>query len=217
VLSRIRRSFGVRVPMARFFAEPTVAQLARAVESELGSGEEPDAPASQAKDTVDAVEYPTTPIQEGMWVDRRDAPSETTYSMPVFFHLEGNPAPEAVREALRRLIARHEALRVVLREREGSVVQVLLPEAEPAFEVDLESDLWDVVRREIAQPFDLEHGPLARFHLCRDREGRSVLVANFDHIVVDGRSIGILRREFAEILAGREANLPPVEAGFTAL
>ncbi len=217
VLSRIRRSFGVRVPMVQFFAEPTVAQLARAIESERASREGTAAAASRAKDTVAAVEYPTTPVQEGMWIARRDTPGDVTYSMPVFMPLAGDPAPEAVREALRRLIARHEALRIVLREREGRVVQVLLPEAEPAFEVELESDLWDVVRREIARPFDLEHGPLARFHLCRDGEGRAVLVANFDHIVVDGRSIGILRHELGGILAGREAELPPVETGFTTL
>lgn len=213
ILLQIHRRFGVRVPIAKFFAEPTVERLARLLEAALPAKKAPLSPAGSG---TPEDEFPCSPAQEGMWLARRDHPGATTYSVVKSFRLKEHPSADQVYDALRRLLVRHEALRTVFREHDGRLMQSIVPSTEPAFTIHQSPRVVEILRRETGLPFDLEHGPLARFRFSPDVDGSPVLLGSFDHLVVDGASLAILHRELNAILEGREAELPPA-SGYISL
>ncbi|MCU1728676.1 amino acid adenylation domain-containing protein [Pseudomonas sp. 7P_10.2_Bac1] len=57
------------------------------------------------------------------------------------------------------------------------------------------------VEQDIAQPFDLQHGPLLRVSLLQLDTNDHVLVLTLHHIVADGWSMGVLVDEFSQLYA----------------
>ena len=68
------------------------------------------------------------------------------------------------------------------------------------------------VEQDIAQPFDLQHGPLLRVSLLQLDADDHVLVLTLHHIVADGWSMGVLVEEFSKVYAahaqGQTLELP---------
>ena len=161
-----------------------------------------------------AEEYPAGATQEGIFLTRRDDPDSTTWTVPLLIPLPGCADPVTVRLALERLAARHPALRTTLRERNGDVLQRIAPPESP---VDLTvhegldaSARIALMRRELARPIDLERGPLYRFHLFQGDGNALFLVA--DHVVIDGWSVDVLRRDLVALVnavaTGDDPGLP---------
>jgi amino acid adenylation domain-containing protein len=165
--------------------------------------------------------------QRRIWLLHRLAPESPVYTIPVGYRLRGPLDAGALHSALRALVARHDALRMAITEHDGEPVQS--PSPEPAFgweAADLaemaDSERETEVKRRLgdffARAFDLERGPLLRALLLRLRGDEHRLAIALHHIVGDGWSTGILRRElgvlYAAALAGREAALPPLAAGY---
>ena len=69
--------------------------------------------------------------------------------------------------------------------------------------------LEQLLRDDVAAPFDLERGPLYRAHLVRLSELEHVLIQSMHHIVFDGWSIGIFFRELAALLEARPGSSSP--------
>ncbi|HZG41314.1 MAG TPA: condensation domain-containing protein, partial [Longimicrobium sp.] len=116
---------------------------------------------------------------------------------------------------------RHEALRTVFAEADGSPVQVIAPFGGFALPVEdlsnpSEADREAAVERrtgeEARRAFDLSAGPLFRAALLRVDEEDHVLLLSMHHIVSDGWSIGVFFRELSELYgayrAGGESPLP---------
>ena len=136
-------------------------------------------------------------------------PSTTAYHIAGALELKGDLKPEAVRTAFAALVARHEALRTVLRPSDdGLAEQVILPQAELHLElIDLSSVPADARELRVQQeamrisqrPFDLLHGPLLRVGLIQSAADTNVLVVVMHHIVSDGWSMQIIVNEFSAL------------------
>ncbi len=112
----------------------------------------------------------------------------------------------ALREALNRLAARHDALRTVFPSRGRAAV---LAECPPDFtSLVAQGDPLDLVRAELERPFDLVRGPLFRALVVHLGPDEYVLVLGVHHIVFDGWSMGILLRELGTLYAGLVAGRP---------
>jgi len=162
-----------------------------------------------------------SPAQEAIWLARRDRPSDVVYSIQFPLPLESGSDPAVVRRALAWMAQRQESLRTVLFEREGRLYQQPLASADPEFSVqdctaDPEAAPKRLAQEELARPFDLGTGPVARFHLCLRGAPGDVLLCTIDHLVFDGLSAAILRSELKVALeamaAGRTPILPPLPA-----
>src|SRR2546421_457185 len=64
-------------------------------------------------------------------------------------------------------------------------------------EEEREAEAQRLALETATQPFDLERGPLLRARLLRLRESEHWLVLTLHHIVTDGWSSGVLRRELS--------------------
>ncbi|HVG44488.1 MAG TPA: condensation domain-containing protein, partial [Longimicrobium sp.] len=163
---------------------------------------------------------PTSFAQERLWFIDRLEPGSAVYNIPVAWRLEGELDVAALERSLGQVVRRHEALRTVFAEVDGSPVQVIAPFGGFALPVEElsgsgEADREAAVRRRIGEEarraFDLSAGPLFRAALLRLGEEDHVLLLSMHHIVSDGWSMGVLFRELSALYeAYREGGESPL-------
>ncbi len=226
--SRIRRTFGVEVPLAELFAAPRLAAQAQCVAAALRRAADggaavaalPPLPPLVPRQETGAA--PLSFAQERLWFLDRLEPGPL-YNMPVAARLTGAVNAAALAAALARIVSRHEALRTCFHDASGGPVQVALAAAAavPALpEIDL-GGLPGARRRRAAErlagdearrPFDLGSGRLLRAALLRLAPRESWLLLAVHHIAADGWSMGVLLAELAALYAaasgGGTAALP---------
>ncbi|MEW5931800.1 MAG: condensation domain-containing protein, partial [Gemmatimonadota bacterium] len=216
VASRVRRAFGVEVPLGAFFEAPTVAALAAAVEELRGAGGVAAPPIERVPRTGP---LPLSFAQQRLWLMDRIEPGSPAYNMHFALRLRGALDADALRAALDALVERHETLRTTFEERAGVPVQVVHPPAPAALRVvdlhdapDAEAEAERLAAEEALLPFDLETGPLLRCALLRLGEDDHVLCLTLHHVVSDGWSMQVLVREVGALYAafgrGEEPGLP---------
>ncbi len=212
VVSRIRETFGVEIPMRRLFELPTVAELAQAV---------------AAARLPEGVQVPLAPVprdgnlplsfaQQRLWVIDRLDPGSPAYNIPWAVRLTGALSAGLLARVFAEVVRRHEALRTTFAERDGKPVQVISPATAVALPVvDLSGlrDRSDRKAREIAlaealRPFDLQRGPLLRLGLIRLAERDWLLLMTLHHIVSDDWSMSVLLREVGILYAALSQGLP---------
>lgn len=147
---------------------------------------------------------PASFAQEWMWLLDRLSPGTPAYHPVEGIRLRGRLQHAAVEEALRNIIARHDALRTTLRVVSGELWQHLaqdVPCSVPIVRLpgnglgDLEERFAAAAREEARRPFDLERGPLFRFVLFSAGDEEHALVMTFHHAVVDQWSMRVLVKE----------------------
>ncbi|MEU8925669.1 amino acid adenylation domain-containing protein [Kitasatospora sp. NPDC048545] len=158
------------------------------------------------------VLLPASFAQQRLWFLDQLAPGGTEYLIPSVLRLTGDLDVAALSAAVADLVARHESLRTVLRERDGRPGQlVLAPEPDVLRVVRAPAGPGEAAATATA-PMDLRRGPLFRAVLYRQGPAEHLLVLTFHHIVADGWSVGIvveeLSRLYAAHRAGQKADLP---------
>ncbi|SFB04739.1 non-ribosomal peptide synthase domain TIGR01720/amino acid adenylation domain-containing protein [Amycolatopsis marina] len=181
-----------------------------------------------AKTTVDRI--PTVPredtlplsfAQQRLWFLHQYDPEGIEYNASVGLRLAGMLDLDALRTAVDGLVARHEALRTTFDTVDGVGVQrigpptrVPMPLTDLSSVPDQSAELDRLARIEVAEPFDLRTGPLARFQVWRLSDVEHVLVLSVHHIVTDGWSMGVLLRDLTFLydaaVGGASPELPPL-------
>jgi amino acid adenylation domain-containing protein len=185
-----------------------LAQLRAQVEGVAARGPSP------RRDTGPA---PLSHAQESLWFLDKLAPGLPVYSVPLFHRIRGDLSIGALRDALAGVVARHEALRTAIVERDDGPVQLIadsvpvdlpvidVPGTDEAARLAAASALLDA---EIASPFELSRMPLWRAYLLRLAPDDYYLVFNVHHIVFDGWSLGLLSSELAALYASAVTGTP---------
>ena len=128
---------------------------------------------------------PLSFAQERLWFLDRLEPGSATYNMPTARRLGGALDEAALERALGEIVRRHEALRTVFAEVDGSPVQVITPfdgfalpveDLSGLGEADREAAVMRRVEEEARRAFDLAAGPLFRAALLRLGEEDHVLL-----------------------------------------
>ncbi|HYR11554.1 MAG TPA: amino acid adenylation domain-containing protein, partial [Longimicrobium sp.] len=226
VVAAARRA-GVSVSIAQLFRHPTVRGLAAAVVGEepavdgpagRDSGAEPFAlldPAARhglPDDVEDA--YPVSQVQLAMLYHTERDPASLVYFEIMSYRVHTRWDETAMREALRRVAARHPLLRTSfdLSAHPEPVQRVHRAAGIPLEVSDLrqldaaEQDAW--IDREKGRGFDWTRPPLVRFHvhLLSPEVFRLVLVEH--HVVLDGWSVAALLTELLRLYAALRDGTP---------
>ncbi|MBZ4336727.1 condensation domain-containing protein, partial [Corallococcus sp. AS-1-12] len=219
LVSRVRTTFRRELPLRALFEAPTVAALARRIDSEGTSA--PSIPLRRA--AARGASEPLSFAQQRLWLLDQLQPGDASYNLPTALQLSGHLDVESLRRAFESLVQRHEALRTTFHEHQGQPTQRIHAPVEWTLpRVDL-SSLPEVQRKEESRrladeearrPFDLARGPLLRSTLVRLEENEHLLLVTMHHIVSDGWSMGVLVREmvafYEAFTSGTAPALPPL-------
>ncbi|MFC4159172.1 amino acid adenylation domain-containing protein [Chitinimonas lacunae] len=215
VVARIRQAFQIELPLRSFFAAQTLAELARQVALAQGAEQPRIAPTSRHSAPVSSF------AQQRLWFLEQYEPGSPLYNMPVAWRLKGRLDYSALAQSLNDLLARHEVLRthfvlagdVPLQQIAASLT--LTPSmVDLSGQSDAEAEALHRLRLEAARPFDLTQAPLLRAHLVKLDATTHLLLLTMHHIVSDGWSMGIVKRELSALYqahtSGQTASLPPL-------
>ena len=218
VLSRLQRTLGAELSLRDFFEAPTLAELARRVDSLARGQRDTVAPAPRQ---LGRASLPLSFAQQRLWfLDQLDR-GNAGYVLPAPFQLTGPLDPQALEHSLQTIVQRHEMLRTVFPSENGQPVQVIQPAVRIGIDFeDLrqapnpEQALVQRIRAESQHAFDLAQGPLLRATLFQMETERHVLLLLIHHIVADGWSLVLLVDELATLYAafvmGQPSPLPPL-------
>jgi amino acid adenylation domain-containing protein len=234
VISRIRQHFDVDLSIQDLFEAPTIAGMARVLESK---GAEPVVRAATATERVqppnDSGEYRSTPLsfsQERIWFLEQLQPGLPLYNIPTVLDLSGPLDRRVLEESITEIIRRHAPLRMSFTAvngrpvaLEGTVDHFRLPLVDISFlpEEEREAEARRLSQVEAGQPFDLTLRPLIRGKLVRLSEHRHWMLLTFHHLVSDGWSMGVFYRELGTLyeafLKGEPSPLPAVLLSYSDL
>jgi amino acid adenylation domain-containing protein len=202
VVSRVRQVLGLEVALGEVFEHPVLADMARVLEA-AGRAELPP---------IEAVErsgpLPLSFAQQRLWFLEQLGGMGSAYHLAKGLRLHGDLDRAALRRALDRIVARHEALRTVFVAPSGEAEQRIVPAEQspfPLLEHDLsahagrDEELRRLMAEEASAPFDLASGPLFRGRLVRLGEDEHVLLLTLHHIVSDAWSTGLLIGELGAL------------------
>lgn len=197
LISRMRATLGVEVPIRTLFEAATVAELVPRITmlQQGGDGSIP-ALAVQPRPAV----LPLSFAQERLWFLEQLGQGEA-YQIPMAVRLTGQLEIAALSMALSEIVRRHEILRTRFEARNGTGTQIIDPPWTIALEPhELDKhELIPYLQTTAQQPFDLTTGPLARFELLQLAPNVHVLSIVLHHIISDGWSMGVLTRELNEL------------------
>jgi amino acid adenylation domain-containing protein len=166
-------------------------------------------------------EIPLSFGQERLWFLDQMQPGSPLRRIASDYQLIGPLDVPALEQSLNELVRRHEALRTTFSVLDGRPVQTIAPTLALTLPIVDLRDLPESARRDEAQrliaqgrqePFDLAQGPLLRTTLLQLQDEEHILLLCIHHIVTDGWSMGILRRELGVLYnafsAGEPSPLP---------
>ncbi|HEX9940916.1 MAG TPA: condensation domain-containing protein, partial [Thermoanaerobaculia bacterium] len=220
LISRLRQSFGVELPLRRLFEISTIEGLATELE-QFGAGFRSSSERA-LRSTADAEDLrPLSFAQERLWFLDRFEPGSPLYNIPMAARLLGGLDVAALAAAAGEIVRRHQALRTIFAEIEGRPVQRTAPWAPfPLPVVDLSALLMEarnptakgLMREEVRIPFDLTSGLLIRGVLIRLGADEHAFVLSFHHIAGDGWSSEVFLREMSALygaaILGQPSPLP---------
>ena len=144
--------------------------------------------------------------QQGLWFLHRLEGGVNGYHMREALRLKGMLDITSLEGALNGLLKRHESLRTRFDEVDGESLQIVEPHLEISLPVDDLSKLDEsarqqaviaTLRRESEEPFDLKTGPLLRTRLLKLGTDDHIFLLVCHHIVTDGWSVGVFKRELS--------------------
>ena len=165
--------------------------------------------------------FPASSAQARTWFLERWLPGTSQYHIGQAWRLKGALSLPALTAALQALVARHESLRTGFVEEGGEPLQRIVETLDVAPRVvdlttmpteEREAHIGAALTRAFEEPFDLASPPLLRLIVWRlDPDDHALLLAEH-HIISDGWSRGIMRKELSEFygraLRGESVALP---------
>ncbi|MCY9065650.1 non-ribosomal peptide synthetase DhbF [Bacillus inaquosorum] len=200
LMSRIREVMGAELGIAKLFDEPTVAGLAAHLDQAQSAR-----PALQRAERPERI--PLSFAQRRLWfLHCLEGPSPT-YNIPVAVRLSGELDQGVLQAALYDLVCRHESLRTIFPESQGTSYQHILDadQARPDLHVTeiAEKELSERFAEAVRYSFDLAAEPAFRAELFVIGPDEYVLLLLVHHIVGDGWSLTPLTRDLGAAYEAR--------------
>ena len=170
-----------------------------------------------------AERFPLSPMQQGMLFHSLCAETSGAHILQITCELREPIQAGTLEAAWRELMKRHPILRTgYYWEGPGEPWQEARPEAELSLKVnnwrgftarEQQQHLETFLREERREGFDLSQPPLMRVALIQLDPERHQMVWTLHHVLVDGRSLGLLLQELFEVYEalqrGETPDLPP--------
>lgn len=198
LVARIRSDLGKRVPLSTIYDNPTVIQLA----TQLTGGDVGDR-RSTGKVIDQHSMVLATPSQREFWQFDKHVKSPAFHIQEQLL-LDGDLNKEALLFAIENIVKRHQLLHSTFYS-DGHKLWMRLESNDRVFisqASSLDMEWSDFLDGAVRTGFDINNGPLIKFHLFQHSALQHTLLIMAHHIVIDGWSLQNLTRELAFFYCG---------------
>ncbi len=163
-----------------------------------------------------SASWPASVRQQRLVRSYQRESGDPTQHLTVQIRIDGGLDRLLLVEAIALLVSRHEVLRTRLCERQGRIVQMveralevpILLEAEEQHDVANDARTRAVLLACATTPFDLERGPLCRFHLVTRSPLEHLLIVGLHASVADQQTVRLLFWDLLAIYAAKRQGAP---------
>ncbi|MCP5003232.1 MAG: AMP-binding protein, partial [Planctomycetes bacterium] len=222
LVSRIRESFGIEMPIRVVFEQTVLQDQAQWLDKQHhGTAVPPIKTLAEGEPLVLSF------AQQRLWFLAQLEGQSATYNIPAALRIEGELDVIALQRSLTALIKRHESLRLGFPMVDGAATVERNCVFDPLSVTDL-SELRDPEQQsQVAKwivdhaqiPFELSMGYLLDLRLIKLNKEEQILLINMHHIISDGWSIGVLIREWSQLynayVQNQEPQLPELPIQYT--
>src|SRR5262249_43393610 len=125
IISRVRASMGTELSVLSFFDAPTVAGMARTIDTVARESESSET--ALLRSVPRQEELPLSFVQQRLWFLEQLEPGNPTYNRPVALRLTGELQTQVLERCLSEIVHRHEVLRANFRANGGRPTQIISP------------------------------------------------------------------------------------------
>jgi amino acid adenylation domain-containing protein len=215
VMSRVRKAFGIELPLHKLFEAPTVVRFTEEIRAALAT--EPEQEPLPPIEHVPETEAPLSFEQERLWVWDRFNPGSSIYNLTNAFRLHGQLNPTALEQTFNEIVRRHDALRTTFHASKEGPKQIVSPwtpislpltDLSKLTEDEKEAEMKRQQEMHARHNFDLSRGPLMIVSLLRLSEEEHVALITMHHIISDGWSAGVLLQEVTALYEAFHTDRP---------
>jgi iturin family lipopeptide synthetase A len=221
IISIIQKELKVAIPIKYFFDHSTIAGTAKYI-ADAEKGE-----FISIKPLEEKEYYILSSAQKRLYILQELDKDSIAYNSPQVVHLEGLIDKEQLRQAVAKMIHRHESLRTSIHMKGAQPLQKVHRNADirlpfqvsaaggeihtaPAGEKPGTNAGVEKIIREFIRPFDLAQTPCFRLKLLDIGENHYILMFDIHHIVTDGISHEIFIKELMTLYTGKELPELPI-------
>lgn len=146
--------------------------------------------------------YSASPAQQRLWFLQQLQQGSSAYNVHLGLWLRGALDLAALQSSIRELVNRHDSLRTSFRLERDRLQQVVegicaikIPITDLTSVPDPTAEAYQLARREVEEPFDLNKAPLFRVRLIRVTPLDHVFLYTLHHIITDAWSMQIFAKE----------------------
>ena len=206
IIARLRNVLNKELFLSDIFSNGTIAELANSLTQRTDK-----ATALTAESMQPIGRHRRLPLsfsQERVWFIQQLYPSNRAYHFQSLLYFTGCLDVDALERSLGEIVRRHEIYRTTFPEIDGDPIQDIHPPLSVSLPVlnlqempdhECEAALQKRITEEIRKPFDLNTLPLVRWTLVQLKVDEFVLIHVEHHLVHDGWSFNVFRRELLEI------------------
>ncbi|MBA5868540.1 MAG: amino acid adenylation domain-containing protein [Nitrospira sp. CR2.1] len=209
VMSRVRATCGIELPLRTLFDHPTVETFSAAIDHAVAQGAGAQAPPLVPMPTTD--EMPLSFAQQRLWFLSQMDPESGAYNLPFALRLGGTLNHPVLERSFLELIRRHETLRTTYPAVDGEPRQAVHDVDHFSISIEdltslSESDRAAAIRRQAEsqahRPFHLDRDLPIRALLLRVGDDTHILLVTVHHIAADAWSLAVVTHEVATLYNG---------------
>jgi len=215
IVSRIRHSFSVELPLHHLFESPTIAGLTEQLK--IVHRDQSLPPITPLKrDEVRPLSF----AQQRLWFLDQLEGENVIYNLSAALCLEGPLHRTALEQSLHEIVQRHQSLRTCFPMNNGTP---LAPLSVISYQLSviqtLPEQIQEIVNQEAQRPFNLSKGPLFRATLLQLGPESHILLLTMHHIISDAWSKGLFNKELSTLYTafsqGQPSPLAPLPIQYT--
>src|SRR5262249_49301325 len=227
VLAHIYDVTKIELEASRFFATPTVAEVAQHLEQVIQAGQATRTPSTLVRAAHENGATPASVGQEHLCELQHALPGIPFFNILYALRITSPCEVPLLELSINEIVRRHEILRTTFSVVDGRHLQVIAPHLIVPLAFDDLHALPESRRRtaghqllqdELLHSFDLARGPLFRARLVRLAEQEHLLVFSTHQVLGDGWSSGVLANELAALYdafsSGAQSPLGPLPIQF---
>ena len=197
--SILTQTFHKKITIRDVFLNPTIAMISGHIQMVESKGEE-----NEFRVYAEQKDYPLALQQNRIFLISQNPDVGISYNITGKMDIYGYLESVTLENALVQLVQRHDVLRMAFAYKDGQPVQILTDNLPTITWIDKSNEDINHISEKFIRPFDVHEAPLCHIGIIQQNENHHILLFNMHHLVSDGQSMMILKKELLALLQGNK-------------